>query len=135
MVEPIDHVKPEWRNWLGLAVTAAIFTLVGERSDYLLIGSLASCALLLCLFHQAMDLLHGAYALLIGFAVDYFGVSQGYWHYPSPDVFGIPYWFGSMWPSVGILGRRFVAPLATWLDQQLVSGPVRINAARPSRPI
>lgn len=123
--EPAGAVRLAWRGWLGVAATAAMFTLFGADSDRLLIGTLASCALLLILFHEPMDLFQGVYALALGFAVEYFGVSQGYWHYPHPDLLGMPYWFASMWFSVGILGRRFVVPLAEWLAQRLPhSAPV-----------
>jgi hypothetical protein len=116
--EPSGQINLHWRAFLGVVVTAAMFTVLGANSDHLLWGTLVSSALLLVLFHEAADVRQGLYAMALGFAIEYFGVSQGFWSYPHPDILGMPYWFATMWFSIGILGRRFVQPLAQWLARQ-----------------
>jgi uncharacterized membrane protein YoaT (DUF817 family) len=61
------------------------------------------------------DVQHALFALALGFVVELFGVSTGLWSYPAPDFLGIPFWFATMWLSVGLLGYRFLFPAATWL--------------------
>ncbi len=116
--EPAGQINLHWRAFLGVVATAAMFTMFGANSDRLLLGTLASSTLLLVLFHEPADVRQGLYALVLGFAIEYFGVSQGFWSYPKSDMLGMPYWFATMWFSIGILGRRFVQPLAQWLARQ-----------------
>ncbi len=102
----------EWKSVFGLIITGICFSIFATDSSLLLFSTLFSTAVLVWLFHDRLDLYHGLYALILGFVVELFGVSTGQWAYPEPDFLGIPYWFATMWISVGILGRRFLFPLA-----------------------
>ena len=114
--EPIKTSSLSRKSFIGLFTTMVAFSLFSKQSETLLIVSSVSTIFLLVLFHQRRDLYYGAYALLLGFVIELFGVSTGLWRYPHPDFLGVPYWFAPMWISVGILARRFVIPLAEWLD-------------------
>lgn len=104
-----------WRSVAGLAATSTAFSLFSYDSDALFVATLCSTGLLLILFHTSRDLSYAMYALAMGVVVEIFGVSTGLWSYPEPDVLGIPYWFATMWMSVGLLGRRFLIPAAEWI--------------------
>jgi hypothetical protein len=112
IAEPSPHVSLEKKAILGLVATGISFSLFSKDSDALLISSVLSTCLLLLLFHKRYDFLYAACALVLGFIIELFGVSTGLWTYPDPDFLGIPFWFATMWISVGLLGRRFLIPLA-----------------------
>lgn len=104
-----------WKSVAGLVVTALAFSLFSFDARTLLVATLCSTAILFVLFHTTRDLQHALFALVLGFAVELFGVRSGLWSYPSPDFLGIPFWFATMWLSVGLLGCRFLYPAANWL--------------------
>jgi uncharacterized membrane protein YoaT (DUF817 family) len=122
-----DTVRIDAKSVVGLAATSVAFSLFGRDSHLLLAGTACSTALLLLLFHSPRDLAFAVSALVLGVIVELFGVSTGMWRYPAPDVLGIPFWFATMWISVGVLGRRFAIPASEWLAARLVatgrSGP------------
>jgi len=105
----------DWRSVAGLIVTSLAFSVSGPDSRSVLMATAASTALLLALFHTTADLRWAASALVLGFVIELFGVSTGHWSYPAPDVLGMPFWFATMWISVGLLGRRFLLPVSWWL--------------------
>jgi len=107
------------RVFVGLVLTVLAFAAFGQSNVSLLTATLVSTGVLLLLFHEPCDLWHAAYALALGFAVELFGVSTGVWSYPEPDFLGMPYWFSTMWISMGILGRRFLFPFSAWLDRRV----------------
>ncbi len=113
---PSLGVKP----LIGLIVTGVCFTFLSGTSDLLLIATVLSTTLLLIFFHTPYDLYFGAYALGLGFIIEIFGISSGLWTYPDPDFLGMPFWFATMWISVGILGRRVLIPLAGWIDSEVI---------------
>jgi hypothetical protein len=104
---------------VGLVVTSAAFSLFSYDSRALLLATSVSTLVLLALFHDREDLSYALYALVLGFVVEIFGVWTGVWRYPAPDFLGIPYWFATMWISVGLLGRRFLLPVSEWLARRL----------------
>ena len=104
-----------WKSFAGLAVTSVAFSLFNYNSHMLFVATLCSTAILFLLFHTERDAQHALFALALGFVVEMFGVSTGLWSYPAPDVLGIPWWFGTMWLSVGLLGYRFLFPVAAWV--------------------
>ncbi|HDQ41153.1 MAG TPA: hypothetical protein ENN39_09035 [Desulfonatronum sp.] len=108
----------EWRAIAGLVLISLAFGLF-SGTIWHSAAVFAATGFLLVLFHTGGDLSHGLYALAMGFVVELFGVSTGQWHYPNPDILGIPYWFAPMWISVGILGRRLLFPLVRFIDQRL----------------
>ncbi len=107
--------KLGWKSFLGLAITGLCFSLFSNNSNILFISTLISTCMLFAFFHEKYDWLYALYALILGFITEIFGVSTGLWSYPEPDFVGIPFWSVTMWISVGLLGRRFLIPLATWL--------------------
>jgi len=112
IAEPPPRVLLEKKAFLGLVATGISFSLFSKDSDALLISSVVSTCLLLLLFHERYDFLYAAVALALGLVIEIFGVSTGLWSYPDPDFLGVPFWFSTMWMSVGLLGRRFLIPLA-----------------------
>lgn len=102
--------------WLGLLVTVLAFSLFGGDVRALTIATAVSCAVLLALFHGAGDLAYALCAVVLGLLVECVGVASGLWHYPDPGPLPIPLWSLAMWVSVGLLGRRFVVPLAEKLS-------------------
>ena len=114
------------RSVVGLFLTVLAFSAFAGNSARLFAATLVSTATLLGMFHEPFDLFYAAYALVIGFIVEFFGVSSGLWAYPDPDFLGIPYWFATMWISVGILGRRFLIPLAERVDRGVIADGVQI---------
>jgi hypothetical protein len=107
------------RSVVGLVATSLSFSLFSFDARVLLIATLASTVLLLLLFHTTGDLSCALYALILGLIIELFGVSTSLWSYPAPDVLGIPYWFATMWISVGVLGRRFLIPAADSLGARI----------------
>jgi len=99
----------------GLVATSIAFSLFSFDSRALFMATSASTALLLAMFHTKLDIAYALHALALGFVVELFGVSTGLWSYPAPDFLGIPYWFATMWMSVGLLGHRFLIPAAEGL--------------------
>lgn len=116
--EPPGAVRLEAKALFGLILTGAAFSLFGDNSTLLTSASSVSTAALFILFHTRYDFLYALSALLVGLVVELFGVSIGLWRYPEPDFLGIPYWFAPMWLSVGVLGRRFLIPLAELIVQK-----------------
>lgn len=116
--EPPRVHKLEGKAFFGLLLTSASFSLFPGYSQMLLLSSLISTSVLFLMFHEKHDLLYALFALVLGFVVEIFGVSTGLWSYPAPDFMGIPYWFATMWVSAGLLGRRFLIPLAEWLSNK-----------------
>jgi len=104
----------EKKSLVGLLVTAIAFS-VFSRTSFLFLATLLSTLLLFALFHTSTDIYYAACALSLGFIMELFGVFTGLWSYPAPDFLGIPYWFATMWISVGLLGYRFLIPLGEWL--------------------
>lgn len=119
--EDSDIEKPvlRFKAFLGLAATGICFSFFSQSSDLLLISTIVSTCFLLILFHKAYDIYYGVYALCLGFIIELFGISTGLWSYPDPDFLGMPFWFATMWISVGILGRRLLIPLSEWVDTKL----------------
>ena len=101
-----------WKSFAGLAVTSVAFSLFTYNSHVLFVATLCSTAILFLLFHTKRDAQHALFALALGFVVEVFGVATGLWSYPAPDILGIPWWFATMWLSVGLLGYRFLFPVA-----------------------
>lgn len=110
----------EKKALLGLVLTGACFSLFSMNSSILFISTLLTTGVLFVMFHEWFDFYYAGYALILGFIIEIFGVSSGLWAYPEPDFLGIPYWFATMWISVGILGRRFLIPLVEWLSGKLI---------------
>ncbi len=108
------------RSLFGFLLTALVFPLFSWSYGLLLLTTTGSTAILFIMFHDLPDIYFAAYALGLGFVVELFGVSSGLWSYPQPDFLGIPYWCATMWLSAGILGRRFLFPLAGWIDRMLM---------------
>ncbi|MEW5744195.1 MAG: hypothetical protein AB1805_01965 [Nitrospirota bacterium] len=110
--EPAVTVRLQWNAFFGLFLTGFCFSVFSGSSDMLWGATLVSTAVLFLMFHERYDLVYALSALVLGLVVELFGVSAGLWEYPDPDFLGIPYWFATMWLSVGLLGRRFLIPLA-----------------------
>lgn len=106
----IRHVGK--RAIIGLLATSMAFSLVPNNSRHLTYAAMGSTALLFILFHERFDIYFALSALLLGTVIEIFGVSTGQWSYPQPDFGGLPFWYAAMWISVGLLGRRFMIPLA-----------------------
>jgi len=96
----------------GLLVTSLAFSLFPNNSRHLTYATIGSTALLFILFHERSDIFYALSALLLGTVIEVFGVFTGLWFYPETDFLGLPYWYAAMWISVGLLGRRFMIPLA-----------------------
>ena len=107
----------EKKSFLGVLVTSLAFSLFSSSAS-LLIATILSTLLLFALFHTRVDISYAACALVLGFIVEVFGVFTGLWSYPAPDFLGIPYWFATMWISVGLLGGRFLIPLGEYLAEK-----------------
>lgn len=121
--EGAEAVTFDKKSIFGLFITALAFSIFSKNSNTLFIATLLSTGVLFIMFHEQFDFYYAAYALGLGFVIELFGVSSGHWAYPEPDFLGIPYWFATMWISVGILGRRFLIPLAEWIT---IKFPTRI---------
>lgn len=104
-----------WKSVAGLLVTSIAFSIFSFNPRALLAATLCSTAILFVLFHTKRDAQHALFALTLGFVVEVFGVSTGLWSYPASDFLGIPFWFATMWLSVGLLGYRFLFPAAKWV--------------------
>jgi hypothetical protein len=103
------------KSIFAVVVTSLMFSLFGHDSHVLFVATACSTAVLFLLFHTATDLAYALCALGLGFIVELFGVSTGLWRYPTTDFLGMPYWFATMWISVGLLGYRFLIPASDWL--------------------
>jgi hypothetical protein len=114
-----ENVAIDWKSISGAIVTSIVFSLFSFDSRALLIGTACSTALLFLFFHTRLDLYYALYALTLGVIIELFGVSTGLWSYPAPDFLGIPYWFATMWISVGLLGRRLLIPASEWLGARI----------------
>jgi len=114
----------EWKGFAGLLLTALAFSLFAGNSRLLFDASLVSVVILLAMFHERLDIHYALYSLGLGFTVEIAGVFSGLWKYPEPDFLGIPYWFATMWISVGLLGRRFLIPLAEWIGSRFSQGTI-----------
>jgi hypothetical protein len=115
-----DRVVVDKRSVAGLIVTSACFSLFSFNSHALFAATACSTLCLLALFHEKLDVRYALVALAMGFIVEMFGVSTGLWSYPDPDFAGIPLWFATMWMSVGLLGRRFLFPVAEWIARRTI---------------
>lgn len=111
----------EKESILALAVTSGAFSVFSRNSSSLLIATIFSTLFLFVLFHTKLDFCYAVGGLALGFIVELFGVSTGLWSYPVPDFLGIPYWFATMWISVGLLGCRFLIPLGEWLAKRVAT--------------
>lgn len=109
-------VNLELKGFFGLALTGLCFSVFSQDKSYLLLSTIVSTCILIIMFHDKYDIYYGLYALIMGFIVEIFGVSTSLWVYPDPDFMGIPYWFSTMWISMGILGRRFLLPFTKMLS-------------------
>lgn len=117
--EGAEAVIFDKKSIFGLLLTALAFSIFSKNSNTLLMATLFSTGVLFIMFHERFDFYYAAYALGLGFVIELFGVSTGLWVYPEPDFLGIPYWFATMWISVGVLGRRFLIPLAELISKKL----------------
>ena len=115
----------ERRAVLGLIATALCFSIFSSNTDMMLAATTLSTALLLTMFHQRNDIVYAFYALFLGLVVELFGVTTGLWAYPDPDFVGLPYWFVTLWLSVGILGRRFLIPVVESFTERRESNEQR----------
>jgi len=115
-----DGVVVDRKSIAGVLVTSVVFSLFTSSSRAILIGTACSTAFLFVLFHTRLDLYYALYALALGIVIEFFGVSTGLWSYPAPDILGIPYWFATMWISVGLLGRRLLIPGSEWLAERVL---------------
>lgn len=115
--EPVAAVPLRTPAWLGLLATVVAFSAFGDNVHALTVASAVSCGILLALFHRPGDLAYAACAVGLGALVEWVGVARGLWFYPDPGwaAAPVPLWSLMMWISVGLLGRRFVLPLAEWL--------------------
>ena len=113
--EGAEAVAFDKKSIFGLLLTALAFSIFSKDSNTLFMATLLSTGVLFIMFHERFDFYYAAYALGLGFVIELFGVSSKFWAYPEPDFLGIPYWFATMWISVGVLGRRFLIPLAEWI--------------------
>lgn len=113
--QPPRAVRLSGSAWFGLVATVLAFSAFGGDVHALTIATSVSCAVLLALFHSPDDLAYGLCAVSLGVLVEGAGVANGLWSYPDPGFAGVPFWSLMMWMSVGLLGRRFVVPLAEWL--------------------
>ncbi len=116
--QPPQSVRLHGTAWVGLLATVIAFSAFGGDAQALTLAASVSSALLLAMFHRPGDLAYGLCAVVLGLLVEWVGLSQGLWSYPGPEAASIPFWSGLMWLSVGLLGRRFVVPLAEWLVQR-----------------
>ena len=107
----------EMKSLIGLLATSIAFS-VFSRTSLFFAATIVSTLFLFVLFHRKLDIAFAVSALLLGFVVELFGVYSGLWSYPAPDLLRMPYWFSTMWISVGLLGWRFLMPLGGWLEQQ-----------------
>lgn len=114
-----QHCTLHLKAFLGLVLTGLAFSFFSHNSGLLLISTLVSTGVLLVLFHELYDFYYALCAFILGFIIELFGVSTGLWAYPEPDFLGIPFWFATMWISVGILGRRLLIPLSEWLAKKV----------------
>ncbi|MCP4672201.1 MAG: hypothetical protein GY857_12945 [Desulfobacula sp.] len=121
IAEKADKDRPVlgFKALFGLVATGICFAFFSQSSDLLLMSTTLSTCFLIILFHRAYDIYFGLYALVLGFIVELFGISTDLWVYPDPDFLGMPFWFATMWISVGILGRRLLIPLSEWIDNKL----------------
>lgn len=106
---------PEKNSIIGLLVTSMAFS-VFSRTPWFFPATMISTLVLFVMFHTRHDFYFAVCSLLLGFIVELFGVSAGFWSYPVSDFAGIPFWFATMWISVGLLGFRFLIPLSRWLS-------------------
>ncbi len=94
---------------LGLAMAAAFGSIADAQLLTLVSGALLILAL--ACFHTRLDLAYCGYMVLLGAAFEYTGVLSGVWSYPDPPPGGVPFWFITMWGSVGLFAYRLVMPL------------------------
>lgn len=121
IMEPSGTHTLQGKAIFGLALTGFCFSFFSDNSGILFISTLLLTGILFVMFHEKYDLYYAFCALILGFIIEVFGVSTGLWKYPEPDFIGIPYWFATMWISVGLLGRRFLIPLAELIRRKLPS--------------
>ena len=117
---------------LGLIVTSLAFSLFSFSSNALLLATITSTAILLIMFHERYDLYYAALALALGCIIELFGVTTGLWSYPESDFLGIPYWFATMWISVGTFGQTFSYPPGRMAGCKNSGGKTIINFSKCS---
>ncbi|HTM26233.1 MAG TPA: hypothetical protein VL225_13635 [Vicinamibacterales bacterium] len=105
-----EDIVIDKKSVAGVVLTSVAFSLFSFDSRALFVATACSTTFLFFLFHSKIDLYYASYGLMLGVIIELFGVSTGLWWYPAPDFLGIPYWFATMWISVGLLGRRFLIP-------------------------
>jgi hypothetical protein len=104
---------------IGVLATSIVFSVFSLFPSLFFPATVFSTLFLFALFHTRLDLYYAVCSLVLGFIMELFGVSTGLWSYPVPDFLGMPYWFVTMWISVGLLGCRFLIPLAEWLARRV----------------
>lgn len=114
-----ERIGVDMKSVLGLIVTTMAFSFLSFDSRMLLIATGCSTLLLFVFFHTPVDVRYAVSALTLGLIVEVFGVTTGLWSYPTSDFLGVPYWFATMWMSVGLLGRRFLLPASEWVAGHL----------------
>lgn len=110
-----EHLRLDGKAVVAVVTTSLVFSFFAFDSRVLFFASTCSTLFLFVLFHERQDIAYALFALTLGFIVELFGVSTGLWWYPAPDFLGMPYWFATMWISVGLLGRRFLIPTCEWI--------------------
>jgi hypothetical protein len=108
------------RNLFALAATCLAFSISPERT--LLPITMLSTAFLFTMFHTAIDFYYATCSLILGFVIECFGVWFGLWSYPVADFWGIPFWFATLWISVGVLNYRFLIPVSERLGKPRSQG-------------
>lgn len=114
-----EDVVIDKKSVAGVVLTSVLFSLFSFDSRALFVATACSTAFLFFLFHSKLDLYYAFYGLALGFIIELFGVTTGLWWYPAPDFLGIPYWFATMWISVGLLGRRFLIPASEMVARKV----------------
>ena len=122
VAQPAREVRLDRSAWIGLLLTVLAFSAFGGDVRATTLAASVSCAVLLAMFHSRGDLAYGLCAVSLGLLVEGVGVANGLWSYPGAGFAGIPGWSVMMWMSVGLLGRRFVLPLAEWLARPWEAG-------------
>jgi len=113
------NLSVDKRAIAALVVTSLAFSVFSFDSRAIFLATTCSTIILFALFHERLDVYYALCGLGLGLTVELFGVSTGLWWYPAPDFLGIPYWFATMWISVGLLGRRFLIPISEWLAERI----------------
>ena len=116
-----DRYRPQIIPKISKKALSALFIvmLAFQFPKHLNLTVNLSGLLTMCLFHTRHDLQFGISALLLGTIVELFGVWNGLWWYPKPDIFGLPFWYIGMWWNVGVLVYRIAMPLARAIENTI----------------